>query len=108
MLKNSAGFFAPGGWGVSSNPACNGGGNWYDVGNRSAAPHLLRSLLSCHRPGPHPVCIADRPLSRIYGTAERLQPLGQSEILRPLRTITNTALSLLLIQYGRDFQARLG
>ncbi len=36
--------------------------------NRSAAPHLL-----CHRPGPHTMCIADRPLSHICSTVERLQ-----------------------------------
>ena len=37
-------------------------------GKRSVAPHLL-----CHRPGPHTVCIVNRPLSLICGTAERLQ-----------------------------------
>jgi hypothetical protein len=46
-------------------------------GKRSVAPHLL-----CHRPGPHTVCIVNRPLgrtllpttdTRICGTAERLQ-----------------------------------
>ena len=50
------------------------------ISNRPAAPHLLRSLalrsLSCHRPGPHTGCIAVRPLSRIYGTTERLQFWG--------------------------------
>jgi len=44
------------------------------VRNRSAAPHLLRSLalrsLSCYRPGSHLVCIANRPLSRICRSSE--------------------------------------